>query len=64
MLAGSPNGCTELTLRAHGFTVKLLAGLVRAGLAVAKPEVVKADGRTLSFVRVAITDARRRALAA
>ena len=35
MLAGSPNGCTESTLRAHGFKVGSLAGLVRAGLAVA-----------------------------
>jgi len=32
----SPNGWTEGTLRAHGFTVGLLAGLVRAGLVVAK----------------------------
>jgi hypothetical protein len=39
-----------------------LAGLVRAGLGVANPEVVKAGGRTLSFVRVAITDAGRRAV--
>jgi hypothetical protein len=63
MLAGSPDGCTEATLRAHGFKVGLLAGLVRAGLAVAKPEVVKAGGRTLSFVRVVLTDAGQRALA-
>jgi hypothetical protein len=38
MLAGSPHGCTEPALRAHGFTVGLLVGLVGAGLAVAKPE--------------------------
>jgi Triosephosphate isomerase len=62
MLAGGPDGCTESTLRAHGFKVGLFAGLVRAGLAVAKPEVVKAGGRTLSFVRVVITDAGRQAL--
>jgi hypothetical protein len=59
MLAGSPNGCTESTLRTHGFKVGLLAGLVRAGFAFAKPEVVKAGERTLSFVRVVITDAGR-----
>jgi hypothetical protein len=29
MLAGSPNGCTEGLLRAHGFTVGLLAGAKR-----------------------------------
>jgi len=33
ILAGSPHGCTEATLRAHGFTV--LARIVRAGRAVA-----------------------------
>jgi hypothetical protein len=29
MLAESPNGCTQATLRAHDFGVGLLAGLVR-----------------------------------
>jgi hypothetical protein len=50
-------------LRAHGFTVRLFAGIVRAGFAVAKPEIVKAGGRTLSMLRLTITDARRQALA-
>jgi hypothetical protein len=63
MLAGSPNGCTESALRANGFKVGMLAGLMRAGLAVATPESVKAGGRSLSVVRVVITDAGRRALA-
>jgi hypothetical protein len=57
MLAGSPHGCTEAALRAHGFTVGLLA--VRTGLAVARPEIVKAGGRTLSMLRLTITDAGR-----
>jgi hypothetical protein len=39
-------------LRAHGFTVKLLAGLFRAGLALAQPEFVKVGGRKLGLVRV------------
>ena len=63
ILAGSPHGCTEGALRAHGFTVRLLARIVRAGLAVARPEIVKAGGRTLSMLRLTITDAGRRALA-
>jgi hypothetical protein len=63
MLAGSPDGCTEGALRAHGFTVRLLAAIVRAGLAVARPEIVKAGGRTLSMLRLTITDDGRRALA-
>jgi hypothetical protein len=37
ILAGSPHGCPEETLRAHWFTVRLLASIVRAGSAVAKP---------------------------
>jgi hypothetical protein len=62
ILAGSPHGCTEGTLRAHGFTVRLLAGIVRSGHAVAKPEIVKAGGRTLSMLRLRISDAGRLAL--
>ena len=61
MLAGSPHGCTEAALRAHGFTVVLLAKIVRTGLAVANPEIVKAGGRTLSMLRLTITDAGRQA---
>ena len=63
MLAGSPHGCTEEILRAHGFTVRLLAGIVRAGFAVAQPEIVKAGGRTLSMLRLTITDLGQQALA-
>ena len=63
MLAGSPAGCTEGTWRGRGFTLATLGRLVRAGLAVAKPESVKAGSRTLALVRVEITDAGRRALA-
>jgi hypothetical protein len=63
MLAGSPDGCTEEALRAHGFTVRLLARIVHTGLAIARPEIVKAGGRTLSMLRLTITDAGRRALA-
>jgi hypothetical protein len=59
MLADSPHGCTEAALRAHGFTVGLLAKIVRTGLAVARPEIVKAGGRTLSMLRLTITDAGR-----
>jgi hypothetical protein len=63
LLAGTPHGYTKKTLRAHGFRDGLLSRIVRAGLAVAKPEIVKADGRTLSLVRLTITDAGRQALA-
>jgi hypothetical protein len=63
MMAGSPHGCTEEILRAHGFTVRLLTRIARAGLAVARPEIVKAGGRTLSLLRLTITDLGRQALA-
>jgi hypothetical protein len=59
MLAGSPNGCTEPALRAHGFRVGLLVGLVGAGLAVAKSETMKAAGRSFGVVRFVITDLGR-----
>jgi hypothetical protein len=62
MLAGAPHGCTEGTLRAHGFSVRPLARIVRAGFAVAKLETVKAAGRTLSLPRLTITNTGRRAL--
>jgi hypothetical protein len=58
MLAGSHNGVTEAVLRAHGFSVGLLAGLMRAGLAKADVETTQAGGR----VRITITDAGRLAL--
>jgi len=59
LLAGSAKqGCTEAFLLAHGFTVKLLAEMVRAGLATAQIERARAGGQT----RVHITNAGRRAL--
>jgi hypothetical protein len=62
MLVGNPHGCMEATLRAHGFGVGLLAGLVRAGLAVGNSENVKVGGQTLSAVRFKITDVGRMVL--
>jgi hypothetical protein len=59
LLAGSAKqGCTEAFLLAHGFTVELLAEMVRANLATAQIERARAGGQT----RVHITDAGRRAL--
>jgi hypothetical protein len=50
-------------LLAHGFTVELLADLVRAGLATATTERVVAGGRAIEVARVRITPAGRKALA-
>jgi hypothetical protein len=54
--------CTGATLFAHGFNVDMLAGLVRDGLAVARREPVKVDGRMINVARVRITNAGRIAL--
>ena len=63
LLAGAPHGCTQKILRAHGFKVGLLSRIVRAGFAVAKPEIVKVGGRTVSVPRLTITALGRQALA-
>jgi hypothetical protein len=57
MLASDPHGVTEVFLLAHWFTVTMLAGLVRAGLAPAQREVVKAGTKTTKVERYRITDA-------
>jgi hypothetical protein len=63
LLATYPNGTTE-ELRAHGraFTRRMLAGLVRHGLAASRREVIKAGVRTIEINRIRITDAGRRAI--
>ena len=63
LLVGSARqGCTEAFLLAHGFTVDLLADMVRAGFATAQIERVRAGGQPIEVTRVHITDAGRRAL--
>ena len=57
-----PGRATEaLLVHAHGFSHQLLTGLVRAALAAAEHEVMKAGGLTIEIVRVRITAAGRRA---
>jgi hypothetical protein len=50
-------------MMAHGFTVQVNVGVVRAGLATAQAEPILAGGRAVEVSRVRITDAGRRALA-
>jgi hypothetical protein len=64
LLADSPRGCTEAILLAHGFSIELLAELVRDGLATAEPERMRASGQPVEVVRLHITEAGWRALAA
>jgi hypothetical protein len=63
LLVRNSNGHTEAIMLAHGFTIAMLAVLVRDGLASARPETVRAGKRPIKVTRVRITDAGRQALA-
>jgi hypothetical protein len=60
ILAGSPNGCTEGTMIAHGFTIEGMVELIKAGLATATVERMIAGRKPVEISRVRITDAGRR----
>jgi hypothetical protein len=47
---------------AHGFTVEMLAGLVRGGLATATPKTMHAGGQPIEVTWLTIADAGRLAL--
>jgi hypothetical protein len=57
-LAGIPFGATDATMSTNGFTRRMLAGLIRAGLVTVRRE--KAGGQLVGRVR--ITEAGRRVL--
>jgi hypothetical protein len=63
LLASCRDGCTEAIMLAHGFTIPQMVELVRAGLATATAERVRAGNKTIEVPRVRITEAGRRALA-
>jgi hypothetical protein len=63
LLAECANGCSEAIMLAHGFTPKLIANLVCAGLATARAEHMHCGGRAIELTRLRITAAGRRALA-
>jgi hypothetical protein len=62
LLAEAPNGHTEAALRARGFSPTLLVGLAACGYAVAKPQTMRAAGKTFGFMRFVITDSGRTAI--
>jgi len=64
LLASEPHGATDgLLVLVHGLQIKMLAGLVHEGLATAiVGEGIESDGKTIEVVRIAITDAGRRAI--
>jgi hypothetical protein len=63
LLAVASPSCPEPLLLAHGFKIKMLAGLVREGLATKQSETIGAGDCTIEVARMRITDAGRRALA-
>src|SRR5467141_4531216 len=62
LLASNSRGVTEGLVFTHGFTVTMLAALVRAGLAIQRREVVEACGLLIEFERYRITAAGWKAL--
>jgi hypothetical protein len=59
LIAVDRRGLTETLLRTYGFTLRMLAGLIRAGLATAQRQTVKAGGRAIKVIRIRITEAGR-----
>jgi len=63
LLASSPHGATEaLLVRVHGFDSDMVGGVVRAGLATAERETMKAVGKPVEVVRLQITAAGQNAI--
>jgi hypothetical protein len=58
MLADCPQeGCTEAVMLAHGFTIEQMVELVRAGLATASVQRIRAGGKTMEVATLRITEA-------
>jgi len=62
LLASCRDGCTEAIMLAHGFTVRQMVELVRAGLATAHTQRVIVARRTVEVAYLKITEAGRQAL--
>jgi len=62
LLGSNSLGVTEAVMLARGFTGTVLTGIVRAGLATARREVIEAGGTPIKFERYRITTDGRRAL--
>ena len=52
----------ELLVHSYGFRRPTIVGLIRAGLAAADREIVKAGGKPIEVVRIKITEAGREAI--
>ena len=56
------HGCTGAALFSRGFTIDMLADLVRDGFATARRETLKIGKRKITIARVWIADEGQRAL--
>jgi hypothetical protein len=64
LLADCPHeGCSEAIMLAQGFTIEQMEELVRAGLATATAQPVRAGRETMEVATLRITEAGRRMLA-
>jgi hypothetical protein len=64
IIARATDGCTEASMLAHGFTIDMLAGFVRDGLARTGRRMLRGPGRGhVEVVWMVITDAGTEALA-
>jgi hypothetical protein len=62
LLAAAHDGATEAIVRAHGFSVRQIVDLVRAGLVTAHSQRVVGGG-AIEVARMRIMEAERQALA-
>jgi hypothetical protein len=62
LLAGSPNGCTEALMLAHGFESAMPSDLVLNGLGVAVDHSTVAGRRRIKVTWLRITAAGRKAI--
>jgi hypothetical protein len=62
VLSRHPTGCAEALLRAHGFSVEQLAGLVSRGFATMEPTLIDASSEKRLVVWMQITAAGREAI--
>jgi hypothetical protein len=62
LLAIDPRGLAEPLLLTYGFSHKMVAGLVRSGLATAQRQTVRVSGQPVEVTRVRITEAGMQAL--
>jgi hypothetical protein len=62
LASAGAEGCSEQVLRAHGFAIEQIVGLVRAGLATATPQRTRAGPEILEVAVLRITREGRKAL--